>query len=77
MAVLAVGLYGSEFRYFGTPGIWFPFGVGVSLSEYSIAAFAPLMAVLIVRRFWACARVQRDDTDKNLTPVELAEPIAR
>jgi hypothetical protein len=53
MAVLAVGLYGSELRYLGTAGIWFPFGVGVSLSEYSIAAFAPLMAVLMVRRFWA------------------------
>jgi hypothetical protein len=77
MAALAVGLYGSEFRYFGTAGIWFPFGIGVSLSEYSIAVFAPLMAVLIVRRFWAYARVPPNDTHKDLTPVDLAEPFAR
>lgn len=75
MAALGIGLYGSEFRYFGTAGIWFPFGVGVSLSEISIAAFAPLMAVLIVRRFWACAREQRDNAHDDLTPVDLVKPV--
>jgi hypothetical protein len=72
MVVLAVGLFGSEFRYFGTPGIWFPFGIGVSLSEYSIAVFTPIMAVLLVRRVWTSARLQRDKTHA-LTPVELTE----
>ena len=31
------------------PGIWFPFGIGVSRTQYLYAAFIPLLAVLVVR----------------------------
>jgi hypothetical protein len=57
MIVLAAGLYGSELHYFGTPGIWFPFGVGLSLSECAYAAFVPLMAALLLERLWAYAHL--------------------
>lgn len=50
MVVLAAGIFGGELHYFGTPGIWFPFGVGLSLSECAYAAFVPLMAALLLRR---------------------------
>ena len=50
MAVLAAGIFGGELHYFGTPGIWFPFGIGLSLSECAYAAFAPLMAAMLLRR---------------------------
>jgi hypothetical protein len=33
----------------GVPGIWFPFGIGVSRTQYIYAIAVPLMAVLIVR----------------------------
>jgi hypothetical protein len=31
------------------PGIWFPFGIGVSRTQYLLAIFIPLLAVLVVR----------------------------
>jgi hypothetical protein len=34
----------------GVPGIWFPFGVGVSLTQYVYAALIVGLAVLLVRR---------------------------
>jgi hypothetical protein len=55
--VLGVGLYGQELHYLGTPGIWFPFGVGLSLSEVAYALFVPLFAGLLLRRLWSYSRV--------------------
>ena len=44
------GLFGGELLDpFGVPGIWFPFGIGVSRSQYIYAIVIPLLAVLIVR----------------------------
>jgi hypothetical protein len=31
------------------PGIWFPFGIGVSRAQYTYAIVIPLLALLIVR----------------------------
>lgn len=53
MAVLAAGIFGGELHYFGTAGIWFPFGIGLSLSECAYAAFVPLMAALLLGRLWS------------------------
>jgi hypothetical protein len=33
----------------GVPGIWFPFGIGVSRTQYIYAMLIPLLGVLIVR----------------------------
>ena len=33
----------------GVPGIWFPFGIGVSRTQYVYAIFIPLLAFLIAR----------------------------
>jgi hypothetical protein len=56
-AVLAIGvvLFASELSALHVPGIWFPFGVGVSLSEYASVAFDVLLFALFVRRLWSCA----------------------
>jgi hypothetical protein len=32
----------------GVPGIWFPFGIGVSRTQYIYAIAIPLLALLIV-----------------------------
>jgi hypothetical protein len=53
MVVLGVGLYGQELFYLGTPGIWFPFGIGLSLSEVAYALFAVLFALLLLQRLWS------------------------
>jgi len=44
------GLFGSELLDpIGVPGIWFPFGIGVSRTQYVYAIAIPLLAFLIVR----------------------------
>ena len=51
--ILGVGLYSQELAYLGVPGIWFPFGIGLSLSEIAYALFMPLFAALLLRRLWS------------------------
>ena len=44
------GLFGGELLDpIGVPGIWFPFGIGVSRTQYIYAIAIPLLALLIVR----------------------------
>jgi len=43
-------LFGGELLdTIGVPGIWFPFGIGVSRTQYVYAIAVPLLAFLIVR----------------------------
>jgi len=47
---IMAGLFGSELLDpIGVPGIWFPFGIGVSRTQYVYAIAIPLLAFLIVR----------------------------
>ncbi|WP_242109149.1 glycoside hydrolase family 2 [Luteimonas aquatica] len=45
-AVGVGGMFAEEINAAGVPGIWFPFGVGVSRSQYALAVAIPLLAVL-------------------------------
>lgn len=56
-AVLAIGavLFTTELVAVRVPGIWFPCGVGVSLSECASVAFVLLLFILVVRRLWSYA----------------------
>jgi hypothetical protein len=50
LASIMAGLFGGELLDpIGVPGIWFPFGIGVSRTQYVYAIAIPLLAVLIVR----------------------------
>ena len=50
LASIVVGLFGGELLDpLGVPGIWFPFGIGVSRTQYIYALVIPLLAVLLVR----------------------------
>ena len=50
LALIVVSFFGGELLDpLGVPGIWFPFGIGVSRTQYLYAAFIPLLALLIVR----------------------------
>ena len=47
---ILTGLFGGELLDpIGVPGIWFPFGIGVSRTQYIYAMAIPLLALLIVR----------------------------
>ena len=50
LASIVAALFGGELLDpIGVPGIWFPFGIGVSRSQYIYAILIPLVALLIVR----------------------------
>lgn len=56
-AVLAIGtvLFTRELAAAHVPGIWFPGGVGLSLSECASAVFVVLLFALLLRRLWSYA----------------------
>jgi hypothetical protein len=50
LALITLSIFGDELLDpIGVPGIWFPFGIGVSRTQYIYAIFLPLMGFLIVR----------------------------
>jgi len=50
LASIIAALFGGELLdTIGVPGIWFPFGIGVSRTQYVYAIAIPLLAFLIVR----------------------------
>ena len=50
LASMMAALFGGELLDpIGVPGIWFPFGIGVSRTQYVYAIAIPVMAFLIVR----------------------------
>jgi hypothetical protein len=50
LALIVVSFFGGELLDpIGIPGIWFPFGIGVSRMQYIYAIFIPLLALLVVK----------------------------
>lgn len=49
LATILVSQFSGELGSLGVPTIWFPFGIGVTLTQYVYAIAIPLLAVLIVR----------------------------
>lgn len=47
MLLVAVGLFAGDLSALGVPGIWFPFGIGVSRSQYAYALALPVLACLL------------------------------
>ena len=48
--VMGVALFAAELSAIGVPGIWFPFGVGVSRTQFALALAIPLLGALLHRR---------------------------
>ena len=60
LTAIVAGLFGGELLdTIGVPGIWFPFGIGVSRTQYVYAIVVPLLALLIVRTSTSIANVDR------------------
>ena len=50
LASVMAALFGGELLDpIGVPGIWFPFNIGVSRTQYVYAIAVPLLAFLVVR----------------------------
>ena len=49
--VLSIGLFAREHSLLNIiPGIWFPYGVGVSRTQYAYAAFVIVMYIILIKR---------------------------
>jgi hypothetical protein len=55
----SVTLFGRELNDLGVPGIWFPYGVGLSRSECANAAFAGMLFIYLIQRLWRFAPAMR------------------
>lgn len=55
VVLIAMALFPTEVTLLHIPGIWFPFGVGVSRTEYAIAVFLLVMPALLAHRLLAFA----------------------
>ncbi len=61
-ASIVAGLFGGELLdTIGVPGIWFPFGIGVSRTQYVYAIAIPLLALLIVGTLPSESAIQNDE----------------
>lgn len=49
MIFILVSQFSGELGSIGIPTIWFPFGIGVTLTQYAYAVAIPLLALLIVQ----------------------------
>jgi len=49
MALIMAAHLAGELRSIGVTDIWFPFGIGVTLAQYTYAMATPILAWLLVR----------------------------
>jgi len=52
IVLVSIGLFAQELSTLHVPGIWFPFGTGVSRTEYAYAAFDLALFALLLRRLY-------------------------
>jgi len=58
MLSMATGLFASELSAINVPGIWFPFGIGVSRTQYAYAALIAVLYLLLEQRMIRVTRRQ-------------------
>jgi hypothetical protein len=71
MALTSVGLFAPDLSAMGVPGIWFPFNIGVSRSQYAYALALPVLAYVLA------AAGKRDDAVGGALGVRRRLPILR
>jgi len=59
ITLVSVGLFAQELSLAHVPGIWFPFGVGVSRTEYAYAAFDLAFVALFLHRLYSFRGIGR------------------
>ncbi len=52
MLLGGIGVFASELSRLGVPGIWFPYGVGVSRTEYAYVAFDVALFAYLLHSLW-------------------------
>lgn len=67
--LVAVSQFSVEVSALGVPGIWFPFGVGVSRTQYAYAALIVGLAILLIRRIQSAVGSRNIEAGVRAMPV--------
>jgi hypothetical protein len=59
VVLVSIGQFAQELSVLGIRGIWFPFGTGVSRTQFAYAIFDAVLFVLLLRRFLLFANSHR------------------
>jgi len=57
--LISIGLFAKDLSALRIPGIWFPYGVGVSRTQFAYAAFVVALFALLLRRLFCFASRSR------------------
>jgi hypothetical protein len=68
IVTISIGQFSGELLALGAPGIWFPFGMGVSLTNYAYLASTPALAVLLWSRVACYAPIALNNTRLGRQP---------
>jgi hypothetical protein len=75
LASTMAALFGGELLdTIGVPGIWFPFGIGVSRTQYVYAIAIPLVALLMVRTLLSKSVSNREEPRRGKRPAAGPPP---
>jgi hypothetical protein len=66
LLLVSIGLFAQELSALGIQGIWFPFGTGVSRTQFAYAAFDVALFILLWNRAQVFAERCRSVTRREL-----------
>jgi hypothetical protein len=74
---VAVGLFANELTLVGMKAVWFPFGMGVSRTEFAYATLILVLFLMIVEQFVRLASPAKPEpvSDWGPVPVPILEPV--
>jgi hypothetical protein len=76
LLLISIGQFAPELSRLGIPGIWFPYGTGVSRTQYAYAAFDIVLFVILLRQFLRIAqRVEVPSSDGLKTSRHPQPPL--
>jgi hypothetical protein len=72
MLLISVGLFASDLSSLGIPGIWFPFNIGVSRSQFAYALGLPLIAFVVAAAIDDLEQERRRETGEGVGAPAIA-----
>jgi hypothetical protein len=73
---VAVGLFANELTMLGMKAVWFPFGMGVSRTQFAYGALILVLFMMIVEQFVSMASPPKSDPEPdNWGPIPVLEPV--
>jgi len=73
---VAVGLFANELTMIGMKAVWFPFGMGVSRTQFAYGALILVLFLMIVEQFVNLASPPKSDPQPdNWGPIPVLKPV--